>query len=101
MACPGCGNWSERIHSGYERRISDRAVFGHELVLHLRVRRFFCETAECGSRTFAEQILGLTYPLRVGAPALLRKVREAVAPCPGPQAGRRSIDRAPGGRDRP
>ncbi|MGW2398213.1 transposase family protein, partial [Kitasatospora sp. NPDC001664] len=42
-SCPGCGAWSERVHSGYERRIGDTAVCGQELVLHLRVRRFFCD----------------------------------------------------------
>ncbi|MFG2909174.1 transposase family protein [Kitasatospora sp. NPDC048286] len=52
--CPGCGAWSERVHSGYERRISDTAVSGRELLLHLRVRRFFCGNAACEKRTFAE-----------------------------------------------
>ncbi|MEU0990659.1 transposase family protein [Streptomyces sp. NPDC005953] len=84
--CPGCGSWSGRVHSGYERRIGDTAVCGQELVLHLRVRRFFCDNAECGKRTFAEQIPGLTF--RYGRCTVpLRKVREAVALALGGRAG--------------
>ncbi|MGW2402899.1 ISL3 family transposase, partial [Kitasatospora sp. NPDC001664] len=75
-------------HSGYERRIGDTAVCGQELVLHLRVRRFFCDNEECGKRTFAEQIPGLTF--RYGRCTVpLRKVREAVALSLGGRAGAR------------
>ncbi|WP_370155871.1 ISL3 family transposase [Streptacidiphilus sp. EB129] len=87
-ACPGCEGWSERVHSGYQRRISDSSVSGQELVLQLRVRRFFCDIAECGRRTFAEQVPGLTF--RYGRCTVgLRKVREAVALALGGRAGAR------------
>ncbi|MGW3045526.1 ISL3 family transposase [Kitasatospora sp. NPDC001159] len=90
--CPGCGGWSDRAHSGYERRIGDTAVSGRELVLHLRVRRFFCDRAECGRRTFAEQIPGLTF--RYGRCTVpLRKAREAVALALGGRAGARLAER--------
>ncbi|MBT2404450.1 MULTISPECIES: ISL3 family transposase [unclassified Streptomyces] len=90
--CPGCGIWSERVHSGYERHVSETAVCGQELVLHLRVRRFFCTAAECGKRTFAEQIPGLTF--RYGRCTVsLRKVREAVALALGGRAGARLAER--------
>ncbi|MEV8328958.1 ISL3 family transposase [Kitasatospora sp. NPDC056731] len=87
-SCPGCGAWSERVHSGYERRVTDTAVSGQELVLHLRVRRFFCDSSGCGKRTFAEQITGLTF--RYGRCTVpLRKLREAVALALGGRAGAR------------
>ncbi|MFJ9448614.1 ISL3 family transposase [Kitasatospora sp. NPDC101235] len=87
-SCTGCGTWSDRVHSGYERRISDTAVSGQELVLHLRVRRFFCDSAECGKWTFAEQVPGLTF--RYGRCTVsLRKVRETVALALGGRAGAR------------
>ncbi|MQS16127.1 ISL3 family transposase [Streptomyces kaniharaensis] len=90
-ACPGCGTWSERAHSRYERRISDTSVSGQELVLHLRVRRFFCDNTKCGKRTFAEQIPGLTF--RYGRCTVpLRKVREAVALALGGRAGARLVE---------
>src|SRR5882762_10004111 len=58
--CPGCGVPSERVHSCYDRRLSDRSVAGREASIELRVRRFFCDNVVCGKRTFAEQIPGLT-----------------------------------------
>jgi transposase len=59
-ACPGCEASSGRVHSRYDRRLSDRSVAGQEASIDLRVRRFFCDNAGCGKRTFAEQIPGLT-----------------------------------------
>lgn len=68
-ACPGCGVIAGRVHSRYERRLSDLAVAGQELILTLRVRRFFCGSAECSRKTFAEQFPNLT--VRYGRHTLL------------------------------
>ncbi|MEU5547982.1 transposase family protein [Streptomyces sioyaensis] len=54
--CPGCGMVSTREHSRCERKISDTALAGPQALLHLRVRRYFCDIADCSKRTFAEQI---------------------------------------------
>ncbi|MGH3515261.1 MAG: ISL3 family transposase, partial [Pseudonocardiaceae bacterium] len=59
-ACPGCGGESARVHSRYERRLTDAAVAGRRVEIRLRVRRFFCDAQDCGVRTFAEQVAGLT-----------------------------------------
>ncbi|MEU7915129.1 transposase family protein [Microbispora bryophytorum] len=59
-ACPDCGTRSRRRHSHYQRRLSDTAVGGQELLIHLRVHRFFCRNATCVRATFVEQIPGLT-----------------------------------------
>ncbi|HEX2298940.1 MAG TPA: ISL3 family transposase, partial [Pseudonocardiaceae bacterium] len=59
-ACPGCGTVSARVHGGYRRRLADLAVAGRRVVIDLAVRRFRCRTAECGRRTFVEQVDGLT-----------------------------------------
>jgi len=48
------------VHSRYLRRLSDSAIAGRETTIELRVRRFFCVTAGCGKKTFAEQVPGLT-----------------------------------------
>ncbi|MFF3787984.1 transposase family protein [Streptomyces sp. NPDC001933] len=37
--CPGCGTVSERVHSGYVRKMSDTAISNQQTVLHQRVRR--------------------------------------------------------------
>jgi hypothetical protein len=58
-ARPGCGAVPWRVHSRYERRLSDTAVAGQEVVICLRVRRF-CPDASCKKTTFAEQVTGLT-----------------------------------------
>jgi transposase len=58
--CPVCGAVSARVHSRYPRRLADAAVGGRRVVIRLTVRRFFCGSAGCARRTFAEQVPGLT-----------------------------------------
>ena len=58
--CPVCGVVSGRVHSRYQRRLSHAPVAGREILVYLRVRRFFCVSETCGRKTFAEQIPGLT-----------------------------------------
>jgi len=53
--CPTCGARSRRVHSRYVRRITDEPLGGRPVVVHLRVRRFFCTRRTCPKRTFAEQ----------------------------------------------
>jgi transposase len=55
-ACCGCGTLSQRVHNRYERRLSDTAVAGREVLIRLRVRRLFCDNIGCWRETFAEQI---------------------------------------------
>lgn len=69
--CPGCGVASGRVHSRYERSLTDPAVGGRTTTIELTVRRFFCDTAECARTTFAEQVAGLTQ----------RHARRSVAAC--------------------
>lgn len=86
--CPGCGTHSHRRHSHYERRLSDTAVGGQELLIHLRVHRFLCPNEACSRRTFAEQVPGLTirYGRRsLGAFTALRAIALAL----GGRAGAR------------
>ncbi|MBC2637563.1 transposase [Rhodococcus wratislaviensis] len=48
------------MHSRYRRQLTDTAIGGHPVLIDVRARRFFCDTTDCGARTFAEQIAGLT-----------------------------------------
>jgi transposase len=59
-ACPACGTWSSRVHSGYVRTIADGPSGGRPVVIRLAVRRFLCRNPACRSVTFAEQVDGLT-----------------------------------------
>jgi transposase len=67
--CPDCGNASSRVHSWYERRLTDAPVAGQPVSIRLRVRRFICSTFGCARRIFAEQLAGLT--IRHGRRSLL------------------------------
>ena len=55
-ACPGCGDVSRRVHSRYWRRLSDRAISGREVLIDVRVRRFFCSNTVCDKKIFAEPL---------------------------------------------
>jgi transposase len=86
--CPGCGGESARVHSRYERRLADAAVAGRRVEIRLRVRRFFCDGEDCGVRTFAEQVAGLTarYARRT---MLLRGMLESIGLALAGRAGAR------------
>lgn len=51
LACPDCATVSRRVHSRYGRRLAEYPVGGRRVVVKLKVRRFFCDTADCGRRT--------------------------------------------------
>ncbi|WP_268815900.1 transposase family protein [Amycolatopsis alkalitolerans] len=87
-ACSGCGSVSERVHSRYERRLSDTASAGREVLIRLTVRRLFCDNADCAKTTFAEQVPGLAarYARRT---TVLERVLCAVGLALGGRAGAR------------
>jgi zinc-finger of transposase IS204/IS1001/IS1096/IS1165 len=87
-ACPGCGVLSRRVHSHYQRRLSDTPSGCQEVLVILRVRRFVCANQACAKVTFAEQVPGLTsrYSRRT---CDLHKVLQAVALALGGRAGAR------------
>jgi len=79
---------SRQVHSRYQRRLADTAVAGQEVVILLRVRRFFCPGTGCAKKTFAEQVPGLT--MRYGRQSTgLREVLRAIALALGGRAGAR------------
>jgi hypothetical protein len=83
---------SRRIHSRYERRLADTAPSGQETLIHLQVRRFFCQNNTRTRTTFAEQITGLTsrYARRTtGLSQTLSAVALAGRPCRRAGEGRR------------
>ena len=76
--CPDCGVLSARVHSRYERRLADVAVGGQELMIHLKARRFLCESSSCPRKTFAERFPELAVPY--GRRTLLpRRTLETIA----------------------
>jgi transposase len=53
--CPGCGASSGRIHSRYQRRLTDLPLGGRPVRLMVMVRRFRCDAVLCGRRIFTER----------------------------------------------
>jgi transposase len=91
-ACPGCGVVSRRVHSRYQRRLSDTASGGQEVLIDLQARRFFCGNHACAKGTFAEQVPGLT--TRYGRRTCgLQAVLQAVGLALGGRAGARLTGR--------
>jgi hypothetical protein len=86
--CPRCGAISRRVHSRYWRLVRDVATAGREVLLRVRVRRFFCDHTGCGARTFAEQFEELTAP-RSRHTALLGQAWTAIALSLAGRAGAR------------
>lgn len=53
--CPGCGHLSRRVHSRYERNLSDVPAHGRRVRVRLTVRRLRCSHAGCARKIFAER----------------------------------------------
>lgn len=72
---------------------------GREVLVQLRVRRFFCAGGACGKKTFAEQVPGLT--IRYGRVSTgLREALLVIALALGGRAGARLACRLAGGVNR-
>src|SRR4051795_4574713 len=60
--CPLCGRRSKRVHSRYERTLTDLPWGAYAVAIRLRVRRLFCHNARCERRIFAERLPGIALP---------------------------------------
>jgi hypothetical protein len=58
--CPICKRRSERVHSRYERTVSDLPWRGVSVRLKIRARRFFCENRGCKRSIFCERLPEIT-----------------------------------------
>src|SRR5499427_5788550 len=54
--CPTCTQPSTHVHSDYQRTLADLPWATTSVQLHLRVRRFWCETPHCTRQTFTERV---------------------------------------------
>lgn len=88
--CPSCSTRSRRLHGTYVRTLADLAWQGTPVRVHLRVRRFRCDTAGCSRRTFTERLPAFapSHARRTGRMAdLIRRVGMAL----GGEAGARLL----------
>ena len=54
--CPLCAQPATRIHSRYQRTVTDLPSVGRIVRILIQVRRFFCDTTTCHRRIFAERL---------------------------------------------
>jgi transposase len=60
--CPLCAKPATRMHSRYSRVVKDLPCAGQQVQLILHVRKFFCDTADCVRKIFAERLSPLVAP---------------------------------------
>jgi len=60
--CPVCGTAAHRIHSRYERTVRDLSLQNVQVILHLHVRKFYCDQPSCPRRIFTERLPQVTSP---------------------------------------
>ena len=60
--CPLCARQAERTHSRYERRLADLPWGEYRVAIRLKVRRLFCDNAQCARRVFTERLPGVAAP---------------------------------------
>ncbi|WP_405996113.1 transposase [Streptomyces sp. NBC_00986] len=77
VPCPDCRCASARVHSRYCRTLANVAAGGRPVLINLTVRRLFCDSTDCGRRTFAEQVEGLTVRYQRRSPLLQHLVEMA------------------------
>ena len=60
--CPLCGAFTERVHSRYQRTLTDLPCLHFSLILLLHVCKFFCPNPECHRKIFTERIPDVAAP---------------------------------------
>jgi transposase len=60
--CPVCGTATHRIHSRYQRTVWDLSIQNVQVILHLHVRKFYCDQPTCARRIFTERLPQITSP---------------------------------------
>jgi transposase len=62
VACPTCGRRAKRVHSRYERTLADLPWGAYAVSIRLKIRRLFCDNAQCKRHIFAERVPGVAAP---------------------------------------
>ena len=60
--CPICGSAATRIHSRYQRRLTDLPSTGQPVRVLLSVRKFFCDRPTCPRKIFTERLAPFVAP---------------------------------------
>src|SRR6266704_272267 len=92
MPCPECHQPSARIHSCYQRMVSDVPCAGRNVILALTLRTFVCGTSTCPRKIFTERLPGLVESYARMTSRLIALL-QAIALVAGGQKGTRLADR--------
>jgi transposase len=60
--CPLCQSLASRVHSRYQRRVTDLPCSGRTVTLLVHARRFFCRNDRCPRKTFRGRLAILAAP---------------------------------------
>ncbi|KAA9382402.1 ISL3 family transposase [Neorhizobium galegae] len=90
--CPDCRKASHRVHSHYQRHLSDLPWQGLSVTINLDVRRLRCGNEKCRRRIFAENVGDVTwrYSRRTSR---LEDVHRSIGAALGGEAGLRLVAR--------
>jgi transposase len=73
--CPICGSATTRIHSRYQRRLTDLPSTGQPVRIWLTVRKFFCDLPTCPRKIFTERLAPFVAPSARVTARLFRMVQ--------------------------
>lgn len=90
--CPLCQTPSTKIHSHYERTLSDLNWGIYRVSWHLWVRKFFCRNQACPRKVFAERLSGIVKPYARKTERLINRICQ-IGLALGGQAGERLSER--------
>jgi len=87
-ACPECKGLSGRVHSHYQRKLTDLPWQG--LFVHMAwiTRRFFCDVEECSQKIFTERLAAVAAPYSRRTERLSLAIRCIAFACSGEPGAR-------------
>ena len=91
-ACPSCNQSSDKLHSGYQRKIADLPCAGMEVRLQVEVRKLYCQNRGCPQIVFCERLSPLAAPYARRTERLLSEQRQVGFDLGG-EAGARAAQR--------
>lgn len=91
-ACPVCGGAARRIHSRYQRRLTDLPSTGQPVHIALTVRKFFCDEPTCPRKIFVERLTPFVAPWARMTARLFQLV-QIIGLATGGRLGKRVTDR--------
>ena len=86
--CPDCRKQARRVHSMYQRALNERPSGSRQVVIRLRVRRYFCDRKSCSRKTSVEQVPGLSERHRRCSTGLTGRLRSIAIELGGRPAAR-------------